>query len=128
MASVRLTVILMKDNKELLLCMAAEVLFESIRDCSTCKMNTKKILDIAEKVTSGGPTSVVEFILSLSTFINEVANYAVKHDHSNLYLFTDLCHSLINTIPKEELDMSDYTRDFFHKNNGDDWYNNGEDV
>ena len=47
--------------------------------------------------------------------INCVANYVVKHDSSNLFLFTDLCGSLTQAIPKEDLDMLDTTRDFFHK-------------
>ena len=118
----------MKDSKELLLCMAAEVLFECMHECDTCKMNSKKIMDIAKKVVSGGPMDAIEFILSLSTFINCVANYVVKHDRSNLHLFTDLCASLIHAIPKEDLNMLDSTRDFFHKNSGDDWYNNNGDV
>jgi hypothetical protein len=105
----------MKDSKELLLCMAAEVLFECLHECDTGKLNSKKIMDIAKKVVSGGPMDAIEFILSLSTFINCVANYVVKYDRGNMYLFTDLCGSLTQAIPKEDLDMPDSTRDFFHK-------------
>ena len=50
--------------------MAIEVLFEGLRECKTCKLDSEKLTAIAEKVVNAGPIASIEFILSLSTLLN----------------------------------------------------------
>ena len=129
MASVRLTVIVLKNNQELLICMAIEVLFEGLRDCKTCKLDSEKLSAIAEKVVNAGPIASIEFILSLTTLLNCFGEYMIKYGHhSNLPLITEVCSSLMRARPKEDVDVLDYTRDYFHRHKGGDWYSNTGDV
>ena len=105
--------------------MAIDILFESLRECKTCKLNSEKLTAVAEKVVNAGPIASIEFILSLSTLLNCFSEYMIKHGgHGNLLLITELCSSLMHTRPKDDAGVLDYTRDYFQKHNGDDWHNN----
>ena len=105
--------------------MAIDALFESLRECKTCKLDSEKIMSVADKVVQAGPIAAIEFIGSLCTIINCLGEYMIKHGgHGNLLLITELCSSLKHARPKDDADVLDYTRDYFHKHSGDDWYNN----
>jgi len=121
----RLTVVILRSNQELLICMAIDVMFESLRECKTCKLDSEKIMSVADKVVQAGPITSIEFIGSLCTIINCLGEYMIKHGgNGNLLLITELCNSLKHARPKDNADLGDYTRDYFHKHSGDDWYNN----
>ena len=47
--------VLLRSNQELLICMAINTLFESLRDCKTCKLDSEKIFSVADKVVQAGP-------------------------------------------------------------------------
>ena len=122
--------VILRSNQELLICMAINTLFESLRDCKTCKLDSEKIMSVADKVVQAGPIASIEFIGSLCTVINCLGEYMIKHGgHENFLLIRGLCDSLKHFQPVSDADVLDCTRDYFHKHSGDDWYNhNGGDT